>query len=80
MGGQEGGRKSKIRKRERKQRTGKKHLTVKPNSIYKVEGGKLIRNRKTCPRCGDGTFLAHHKDRYYCGRCGYTVFEKKQTQ
>lgn len=77
MGGQEGGRKTNIRKREKKKRTGKKHSTVKPSVIYKIEGGKIIRERKPCPRCGDGTYLAKHANREYCGRCGYTVFMKK---
>ena len=77
MGGQEGGKKGKIRKREKKQRTGKKHSSVKINSLYKVDNGKIVRARKPCPRCGDGTYMAHHKDRDYCGRCGLTIFERK---
>jgi small subunit ribosomal protein S27Ae len=40
-------------------------------------GLKLRRRRKTCPRCGAGVFLAEHKDRYSCGKCGYTEFKKK---
>ena len=43
--------------------------------LYKVEGGKLVRLRKACPKCGAGTFLAEHKDRNSCGRCGYTEFK-----
>lgn len=39
---------------------------------YKVEGGKLVRARKFCPKCGPGTFLAEHSDRLSCGKCGYT--------
>lgn len=39
--------------------------------LYKVEGGKLVRLRKACPKCGPGTFLAEHKDRVSCGNCGY---------
>ena len=30
-----------------------------------------------CPKCGPGTFLAKHKDRQTCGKCGYTVFLNK---
>jgi len=35
--------------------------------------------RRSCPRCGDGYWLAVHKDkdgkiRYYCGKCHYTEF------
>ncbi|MHB8605668.1 MAG: 30S ribosomal protein S27ae [Thermoplasmatota archaeon] len=43
---------------------------------YKVEGGKLVRLRKTCPKCGPGVFLGEHKDRVSCGNCGYTEFKQ----
>ena len=46
-------------------------------SLYKVEGGKLDRSRKACPKCGPGIFLAEHKDRVACGNCGYTEFKAK---
>jgi len=45
------------------------------SKFYKVEGNRLVRTRKTCPKCGVGVFLADHEDRMHCGRCGYT--EKK---
>ncbi|MFZ2070103.1 MAG: 30S ribosomal protein S27ae [Halobacteriota archaeon] len=38
---------------------------------------KVRRTRKICPRCGAGVFLAEHKDRYSCGKCGYAEFRKK---
>jgi small subunit ribosomal protein S27Ae len=78
MGGQEGGKKGKTRQREKKQRTGKKHSNVSITTAYRVEGGSLRRTKKTCPRCGDGTYLASHKNRDYCGRCGYTLFHRKE--
>ena len=37
---------------------------------YKVEGDKLTRAR-SCPKCGNGTFLGDHKDRVFCGTCHY---------
>ena len=41
-------------------------------SLYKVEGDKLVRNGKFCPKCGPGVFMATHKDgRLACGKCGY---------
>lgn len=40
-------------------------------SKYKVEDGKLVRG-ESCPECGPGVFLAVHKDRVSCGRCGFT--------
>ncbi|HLH86105.1 MAG TPA: 30S ribosomal protein S27ae [Thermoplasmataceae archaeon] len=46
--------------------------------LYKVENNKLIRERRFCPRCGPGVFLAEHADRYACGRCGYTEIKKEQ--
>lgn len=46
--------------------------------LYKVEGEKVIRMRRNCPKCGDGVFLAEHKDRLSCGKCGYTEFKGKK--
>lgn len=43
--------------------------------LYDVEDGQLVRSRKTCPKCGDGVFLAEHEDRLSCGQCGYTEFK-----
>ncbi|MCD6108707.1 MAG: 30S ribosomal protein S27ae [Thermoplasmata archaeon] len=43
--------------------------------IFKVEGDKIVRLRKTCPKCGPGVFLAEHRDRFSCGKCGYTEFK-----
>lgn len=31
----------------------------------------------SCPKCGNGTFMAKHKNRNSCGKCGYTEFAKK---
>jgi len=44
--------------------------------LYEVKDGKLLRKARTCPRCGAGIFMAEHKDRYSCGRCGYTKWKK----
>ncbi|MAK96993.1 MAG: 30S ribosomal protein S27ae [Candidatus Thermoplasmatota archaeon] len=41
-------------------------------SKYSVEDGKLVRKAEFCPTCGPGVFVAIHKDRKSCGRCGYT--------
>lgn len=43
--------------------------------LYEIEDGQLVRARKTCPKCGDGVFLAEHNDRLSCGQCGYTEFK-----
>jgi len=49
----------------------KKKLTSKLNNNYAVSGDKLERKNKTCPKCGQGVFLAKHKDRLTCGKCHY---------
>jgi len=48
---------------------------MKKIEIFKVEGNKITRARRHCPKCGSGVFLAEHKNRFSCGRCGYTEFK-----
>jgi ubiquitin-small subunit ribosomal protein S27Ae len=55
-----------------------KHTAKKTKEFYKVEGGKLSRTEKVCDRCGSGTFMAEHKDRFYCGKCAMTIWKKKE--
>jgi small subunit ribosomal protein S27Ae len=59
----------------------KKPKKDKPSSnkyaLYEVSGSEVKRKNKFCPKCGTGVFLAQHKDRLTCGRCGYTEFTKK---
>jgi len=43
--------------------------------IFKEEGDKIVSLRTSCPKCGPGVFLAEHKDRFSCGKCGYTEFK-----
>ena len=54
-----------------------KKRTSKKWKLYKA-GAKLERTRKSCPKCGEGVFMARHKDRESCGKCGYTEFHKKE--
>ncbi|RAH15344.1 MAG: 30S ribosomal protein S27ae [Methanobacteriota archaeon] len=44
---------------------------------YSIEGDKLVRKNLFCPMpgCGPGVFLARHKDRMTCGKCGYKYVE-----
>jgi len=46
------------------------------HEFYDVSGDKIKRTKPVCPRCGNGVFLAEHKDRLSCGKCGYTEFKK----
>ena len=39
--------------------------------LYTVSGNSVTRKNKFCPKCGPGIFLASHKDRVVCGKCGY---------
>ena len=50
---------------------------IQAHKLYKVEGDRLTRLRKECPRCGKGYFMAQHKDRLTCGNCGYTTYTSK---
>ena len=44
--------------------------------LYEVNGDQLKRKTQFCPKCGVGVYLAKHKDRLTCGKCGYTEFIK----
>lgn len=67
------------KKGKAKERKGKKQKKKKPaqkvSSVYEMSGDSIKRKNKTCPKCGTGTFMANHKDRWTCGKCAYT--EKK---
>jgi ubiquitin-small subunit ribosomal protein S27Ae len=39
---------------------------------YEISGSTIKRKNKNCPKCGAGIFLANHKDRETCGKCGYS--------
>lgn len=60
----------------------KKKKTSKRYVLYEAKG-QLKRKNKFCPKCGAGIFLAQHKDRLVCGKCGYMEkisTEKKETK
>tara|TARA_Y100000310_G_scaffold188175_1_gene188136 strand:- start:530 stop:760 length:231 start_codon:yes stop_codon:yes gene_type:complete len=63
---------------------GKKEHKNKPTSkkykFYSVDGDKVSRNAKNCPRCGPGIFLSENSGRSYCGKCHFTEFSKKEAQ
>lgn len=58
-----------------------KHKLTKKWENIKIEGEKAVRNKKTCPRCGESVYMAEHKEkdgknRSYCGKCHYTVWNQ----
>ncbi|MCL1979125.1 MAG: 30S ribosomal protein S27ae [Methanomassiliicoccaceae archaeon] len=64
------------KKKEVKKPAGPKSVSKK--DAYKVNGNKVERTKPMCPKCGPGIFMAVHKDRVSCGKCGYTEFSKKE--
>ena len=59
----------------------KKPKEKKPSPLkkeaYKTEGNKIEKTKTNCPKCGEGVFLAEHKNRHHCGQCGYTRWKKQ---
>ncbi|MCD6434328.1 MAG: 30S ribosomal protein S27ae [Candidatus Diapherotrites archaeon] len=49
------------------------------SALYEIKGDVAERKTRFCPKCGPGVFMAKHKDRYACGRCGYTETITVQT-
>ncbi|KAL7414763.1 putative ubiquitin/ribosomal protein S27a fusion protein [Mrakia frigida] len=70
------------KKRKKKQYTTPKKIKHKRKKVkmailkyYKVDAnGQVKRLRRECPQpsCGAGIFMAWHKDRQTCGKCGLT--------
>jgi ubiquitin-small subunit ribosomal protein S27Ae len=56
---------------------GKSKAEVSIYKFYSIEGDKVIKNKRDCPRCGKGVFMAEHKNRHTCGKCGFTEFTHK---
>ena len=46
--------------------------------LFEISGNTVTRKRPTCPKCGDGVFMAQHEGRVSCGKCGYTEFSKSE--
>jgi len=58
----------------KKKKKEKKAMQV--GKLYTVSGDKVERKNKFCSKCGSGVFMAKHKDRETCGKCGFTNFIK----
>ncbi len=69
--------KKKRKTKEVKKKTPKKRKHT--NTLYEVSGNSIKRKNRTCPKCGRGVFLAEHKDRSTCGKCGFTEFKIKSS-
>lgn len=50
----------------------KEKAKQKKSTYYKISGEKIESKKLSCPKCGAGVFMAEHKDRQACGKCGYT--------
>ncbi len=60
-----------------KKNSGKSEVAI--YKFYNIQGDKVKRTKRDCPRCGKGTYMAEHKDRYTCGKCGFTEFTHKES-
>ncbi len=58
---------------EKKKKAGSKRW-----ELFEVSGDSVTRKRRSCPKCGTGTFMAQHKDRVVCGSCSYMESTKKE--
>jgi small subunit ribosomal protein S27Ae len=76
-GGLEGGKRKKKKKvytTKKKNKHIHKRIKLLPLTNYGVDAkGNITLQRKTCPFCGAGIFMAQHWDRYYCGHCHTTI-------
>ncbi len=53
---------------------GRKGSSPNVYKYYKVEEEKSTKLKKICSRCGKGVFMAEHKNRHTCEKCGLTEF------
>ncbi|MCS3901042.1 30S ribosomal protein S27ae [Methanococcus voltae] len=51
---------------------------TKKSDYYKIDGDKVERLKKSCPKCGEGVFMAEHLNRFACGKCGYMEYKKNE--
>ena len=55
----------------------KKKVKLAALTLYRVDKSERVtRTRRVCEKCGPGTFMAKHPNRYYCGKCHATVLIK----
>ena len=52
----------------------RKRKPIKTADFFEKKGDSLERKRKSCPKCGQGFFMAKHSNRWTCGKCSYCEF------
>jgi len=52
----------------------RKRKLVVGGKFYSKKGDSVECSRVSCPKCGKGVYMAKHKGRTTCGKCGYTEF------
>ncbi len=45
-------------------------------NLYEKKGNDVTCKNKSCPKCGQGHFMAHHSNRWVCGGCKYVEYVK----
>jgi len=69
------------RVKERKgKKQGKKHPKHLKSTLYNAKDSGVERKNRFCPKCGPGIFMALHKERVTCGKCGYTEWKSRTEQ
>ncbi|VWU49221.1 ubiquitin-40S ribosomal protein S27a, putative [Hepatocystis sp. ex Piliocolobus tephrosceles] len=69
--------KKKVYKKPKKEKHKKKKVKLVVLKFYKVgDDGKVVRLKKQCHNCPEGTLMASHYNRDYCGRCHLTIMKK----
>jgi len=46
------------------------------SALFELKDDSVSRKNKSCPKCGGGIFMAAHKDRFSCGKCGFTEWNR----
>lgn len=68
------GAKKKVKTRGKHER--KQSKSTNKRAGYQIQGDKLVKIKRECPKCGAGVFMAEHANRFSCGKCGFTEFKK----
>jgi small subunit ribosomal protein S27Ae len=61
---------------EKAKKTTKEKKKKTKAMLFEISGDSLKRKNRYCPKCGPGIFMAAHKYRFACGKCGYAEWKK----